>query len=166
MNFMELARNRFAVRKFSDKAVEEEKLAHILEVGNLAPTAKNNQPQRIYVLKSEESLKKLAELTHCGYSAGLIFVDENRKNPLEESVHSGVEDVSIVATHIMLAADEVGLATCRCNYFSNSRLEETFNLPKNERAVLIMPIGYAADNVKPTALHTKRKALGDIVKIL
>lgn len=171
MNFMELARIRFAVRKFSDKAVEEEKLAHILEVGNLAPTAKNNQPQRIYVLKSEESLKKLAELTHCGYGAGLVLLftyndDEDWKNPQETGVHSGIEDVSIVATHIMLAAAEVGLATCWCTYFSNSRLEETFNLPKNERSVLIMPVGYAADNVKPTTLHTKRKALGDIVQIL
>lgn len=171
MNFMELARSRFAVRKFSDKPVEEEKLAHILEVGNLAPTAKNIQPQRIYVLKSSEALKKLSELTHCGYGAKLVLLftynaDEDWKNPLEEGIHSGVEDVSIVATHIMLAAAEVGLGTCWCNYFSNSRLEETFNLPKNERAVLIMPIGYAADNAKPTALHTKRKSLDEIVRTL
>jgi nitroreductase len=62
-SFLELAKERYSVKGFSDKAVEEDKLAKILEAGNVAPTAKNNQPQRIYVLKSEEALKKARELT-------------------------------------------------------------------------------------------------------
>ena len=41
MGFMELAKKRFAVRKFSDVAVEQDKLDQILEAGNVAPTAKN-----------------------------------------------------------------------------------------------------------------------------
>ena len=54
MDFMELAKKRYSVRKFSDKSVEKEKLEQILEAGNIAPTAKNQQPQRVYVLQSEE----------------------------------------------------------------------------------------------------------------
>ena len=59
MDFTELAQARYSVRKFSDKAVEPEVLKRILEAGLLAPTAKNNQPQRIYVLQSKEALDKL-----------------------------------------------------------------------------------------------------------
>ena len=54
--------------------VKDDKLEHILEVGNLAPTAKNNQPQRICILKSEELLKKLSEPTHCVYGANLVLL--------------------------------------------------------------------------------------------
>ena len=50
MEFMELAKKRYSVRKFSDKPVEKDKLEQILEAGNIAPTAKNQQPQRVYVL--------------------------------------------------------------------------------------------------------------------
>lgn len=54
MDFIELSKKRFTVRKFSDVTVEKEKLDKMLEAGNTAPTAKNLQPQRIYVLQSKK----------------------------------------------------------------------------------------------------------------
>ena len=44
MDFLELAKERYSVRKFSDKKVEREKLDAILEAGRCAPTAVNYQP--------------------------------------------------------------------------------------------------------------------------
>ena len=171
MDFMDVAKKRYSVRKFSDKPVEKEKMEQILEAGNIAPTAKNQQPQRVYVLQSEDALSKLGELTHCAYGAKTVLLftyneDEEWKNPLEEGVHSGVEDVSIVATHVMLRAAELGLDTCWCNYFANSKLEEAFGIPENEKSVLIMPVGYAAEDAKPTPLHETYKDLTTTVKYL
>lgn len=168
---MELAKRRYSVRKFTDKQVEQEKLDAILAAGNIAPTAKNLQPQRIYVLQSTESLAKLDTLTHCRYGAKTVLLftynlDEDWKNPLEEGVHSGVEDVSIVATHIMLAAAEQGLDTCWCNYFSNTKLETLFELPANEKSVLIMPIGYADEAARPAPTHETKKNLSETVKVI
>ena len=169
MEFLELAKKRYSVRKFSDKPVEAGKLAKLLEAGNIAPTAKNQQPQRIYVIQTPENLAKLAKITPCLYGAktALIFAyDENEewKNPLEKGIHSGVQDVSIVATHIMLAAEELGLGTCWVNYFSNSEAEKAFSLPENEKAVLIMPIGYAAADSVPAPGHAACKPLEKTVK--
>ena len=50
MDFLELAKNRFSLRKFSDKKVEKEKIDYILAAMQAAPTAVNFQPQRILVL--------------------------------------------------------------------------------------------------------------------
>ena len=50
MEFEEIIRKRTSVRKFSNKKLENEKLDKILEAGRLAPTAKNNQPKKIYVV--------------------------------------------------------------------------------------------------------------------
>lgn len=47
MTFMELAKRRYAVRRYSDKPVSKETLVRILEAGNIAPTAMNFQPHRI-----------------------------------------------------------------------------------------------------------------------
>ncbi|EEB35636.1 hypothetical protein ANHYDRO_01504 [Anaerococcus hydrogenalis DSM 7454] len=47
MEFIELVKNRFSCKSFSDKKVEDEKLDLILQAGRFAPTAKNNQIQRI-----------------------------------------------------------------------------------------------------------------------
>ena len=51
--FLDLAKERYSVRKFTERQVEQDKLEKILEAGNVAPTAVNYQPQRIYVLQSE-----------------------------------------------------------------------------------------------------------------
>ena len=171
MTFTERADKRFTVRKFTDKQVEKEKLEAVLQAGNKAPTAKNQQPQKIYVLQSESALDKLAQLTQCGYGAKtvLVFAYDTEKqwhNPLEEGVHSGVEDVSIVATYMMLQAAELGLSTCWVNFFANSKLEQVFDLPETEKAVLIMPIGYAPEGTKPFATHEEKKDLAEIVKYL
>ena len=69
MEFMKLAAQRYSVRKFSDAPVEPEKLSAVLEAGNVAPTAKNLQPQRIYVLSSVEALEKVDGLTRCRFGA-------------------------------------------------------------------------------------------------
>ena len=45
MDFIELSKKRYSVRKFSDKKVEQSKLDLILEAGRVAPTAVNYQPQ-------------------------------------------------------------------------------------------------------------------------
>lgn len=171
MDFMELSKKRFSVRKYSDKPIEAEKLNKILEAGNTAPTAKNLQPHRIYVLKSKEALDKLDALTHCRYGAGTVLLfaynqDEDWKNPKEESVHSGIEDVSIVATHIMLQAAELDVDTTWCNFFGNTELEKAFGLPENEKSVLIMPLGYRAEDAAPAPMHELKKDLGEIVKYL
>ena len=41
MDFMELASQRFSVRSFSDKPVEQEKIDLVLKAAQLAPTAVN-----------------------------------------------------------------------------------------------------------------------------
>ena len=173
MTFLELAKSRYSVRKFTDQKVEKEKLDKILEAGNIAPTAKNIQPQRVYVIQSEEALKKLSELTPCVFGASTVILlayDKQTEwtNPFEseKGIHSGVEDVSIVATHMMLEAIEQGLGTCWVNYFPNSKVEELFDLPDNEKSVLLLLVGYIAEDSKPTANHESCKSLNEYVKYL
>lgn len=171
MNFMELAKTRYSVRKFDDRPVEKETLDLILEAGNVAPTGCNYQPQRIYVVQSEEKIAKLNGLSKCIFGAKTVLLftynkDEDWKNPLENGVHSGVQDVSIVASHIMLEAWELGVGTCWVNYFANSRLEKELGLPENERAVLLMPMGYPAEDSVPLKLHEKLKNIDETVRFI
>ena len=59
MEFENIIRIRTSVRKFCDQNLEQAKLDKILEAGRLAPTAKNNQPFRIYVVNSEDGKQLL-----------------------------------------------------------------------------------------------------------
>lgn len=160
------------MRKFSDQPIEQEKLNLILEAGNVAPTGCNYQPQRIYVVQSAEKIAKLNEISRCIFGAKTVLLftyntDEDWQNPLEAGIRAGVEDVSIVATHIMLEAWELGIGTCWVNYFANSRLEQELGLPANERSVLLMPIGYpAADSAPLEKMHCVYKKIDETVQFI
>lgn len=171
MSFMDLARERYSVRKFSDRPVEQEKLDRILEAARIAPTGHNSQPWRVYVLRSPEALEKVNALSRCIFGAPLVLLfvydrTEEWKNPLEEGVHAGVEDVSIVATHAMFAAWELGVGSIWVNFFPNTELERAFDLPEQERSVLLMPLGYAAEDAHPSHLHNESRPLDELVRYL
>jgi len=168
MDFLTLARERYSVRAFSDKPIEPEKMERILEAGRLAPTACNNQPQRIYVLKSQEALTKINSLSRCIFGAPVVLLfayDTAREwnSPLEAGIHAGDQDVSIVATHMMLEAWELGIGSCWVNLFPNTKTAEAFGLPDTVRPVLLMPIGYAAEGAKPAPRHFQSKDLTELV---
>ena len=62
MELLELLKERYSVRKYSDRPVEQEKLDKIIEAAMVAPSAKNFQPVRIYVLKSEEAIARITDV--------------------------------------------------------------------------------------------------------
>lgn len=107
MEFSEVIKNRYSCKKFDSRQIEKEQLDQILEAGRLAPTAKNLQEQRIYVVQSPEGLEKIDKITPCRYGAPTVLAVAFDKNnvfvyPGGER-DSGIEDASIVATHMLLA---------------------------------------------------------------
>ncbi len=171
MNFTELAKARYSVRKFAPTPVPPEKLNAVLEAARLAPTAKNLQAYHIYVVQTPAEMEKMRTLTPCHYGAPAVLIFT--KNTQEEWHHpqlpeqmSGVQDASIVATHAMLAATEQGLGTCWLNFFSPQAVSRAYNLPDHEIPVLLMPIGYAAGDCAPADRHTDRKDLKELVTYL
>ncbi|MBR3631915.1 MAG: nitroreductase family protein [Elusimicrobiaceae bacterium] len=171
MNFTELAKARYSVRQFSDRPVEPEKLNTVLEAARLAPTAKNLQPFHIYVVQSAEGMKKMRMLTPCHYDAPVVLIftkdtQQEWRHPQLPDVVSGVEDVSIAATHAMFAASEQGLGTCWLNFFSPDEVSSAYNLPKNEVPVVLLPLGYATESCVPADRHTLRKQLTELVSYL
>lgn len=159
MSFIELAKARYSIRKFSDKPVEPEKLEQILEAGRIAPTAKNLHPEKVYVLQTEEALNKLKELSRCIYGAPMalmICYDENLAwhNSRRPGYDSGEMDASIVTTHMMLQAWELGIGSCWVGMFDDKELSEAFNLPENIKPAILLPMGYPADDCGPNeAMH-------------
>lgn len=167
MDFLELAQARYSCKKFDSRTVSKEQLEKVLEAGRLAPTAKNNQPQHIYVLQSEESLAKVDQLTPCRYGAPVVLaVAHDTGNVFHypgDKYDSGAEDAAIVATHLVLGAKAVGLDTCWLNFFDPDKAKELLQLPENEEVTILIDLGYAAEGVRPLANHASRKPLAETV---
>lgn len=171
MEFTEVVRNRFSCKKYdSGKAVPNDKINAVLEAGRLAPTAKNLQEQKIYVIQSAEMLKKVDEVTPCRYGAPVVLcVAFNKKNVYSypgNKRDSGIEDAAIVATHMVLASENEGLNSCWVNNFNPEVLAQKLGLPEDEEILMLMDLGYAAEGAKPLANHGSRKPLSETVKFI
>ena len=168
MTFFELAKSRYSVRNFQNTPVEEEKLNLILEAGRIAPTACNNQPQKIYVAKSKESREKLASVCPCTFDAPVILVvcydhTRNWKSKLMPGYESGETDAAIVCTHMMLQAADLGIGSCWVGYFNAQAISDALGLPEQVTVSALLPIGYAAENAKPAPLHTQYRSFADTI---
>lgn len=170
MEFFDVLRDRYSCKKYDDRSIPKEKLDAILEAGRLAPTAKNLQEQRIYVASTPEALAKIDSATPCRYGAPVAVVVAYDKNNVftypGDRVNSGVEDATIVATHMMLAAYDQGVDSCWLNYFDPDKLARDLGLPENEEIVMILDLGFAAEGAGPLPNHGSRKPLSDTVKYI
>lgn len=159
MTFLELAKERYSVRSFQKKMIDDEELEKILEAGNLAPTACNKQPQKVYVVKSEELRKALSEVSPCTFGAPLILVlgydtSLDWKNKRMPGYSSGETDTAIVGTHMMLEAWELGIGSCWVGMFRAEDVARVLQLPENIRVTALMPMGYPTEEAKPIELHS------------
>lgn len=168
MEFANLAENRYSLRKFDKRQVEKEKIELILNAGRLAPTACNNQPQRILVIDNEEAVAKFKKCTPCHFDAPmalLICYDKNLSwKRSYDGYDSGDTDASIVGTHMMLQAAELGLGTTWVGYFNPEAVKDEFSLPENLVPAAFFPLGYPAEDAQPNEKqHYSRKPLEETV---
>ena len=170
MDFLKLAAQRYSCKAYDGRQVEQDKLSAILEAGRLAPTAKNGQEQRVYVIQSPEGLAKIDKLTPCRYGAPTVLAVAYDKAVVYSypggNRNMGAEDADIVANHMMLAAADLGVDSCWLNRFDPEVARVELGLPEHEELILLLDRGYAAPGAGPLPNHTARKSLSDTVRYL
>ena len=170
MSFLELAEKRYSCKRFDGKQIKPEELEYILQAGRLAPTAKNLQEQHVYVIQSEEGLKRVDRLTPCRYGAPTVLCVAFHKDEVFTypggKRDSGIEDASIVATHMMLAAADTGVDSCWLNLFDPEQAAKELGLPEYEEVLMLLDLGYAAEGQEPLKNHYSRKELSETVSYM
>ena len=171
-DFLQLAKDRYSVRKFADREVEQEKIYKIVEAGIKAPTACNLQPFKIWVAKSEDAKNKINKANKFPFvhQAPVLIVVGSKNEEAWVRKFDGKNfadiDASIVATHIMLAIHDLGLGTTWIGHFDEKLLKEQFEEMKDYNLIAIFPVGYIADDCVPAKGHSEYRVYDEIVKEL
>lgn len=170
MEFSEVIKERYSVRKFSAQKVEDEKIAQILAAARLAPTAVNMQPQRYYVITGAEEREKMKQCTKYTFDAPLFLLICYDKDACWERSYDGAKsgetDASIVTTYMMLKLVELGLGCTWVGYFDPAAMRREYQLPDNLIPHALLPIGYPAADAEPSARHPQRKPAEEITTYL
>ena len=169
MDFLELSKERFSCRKFSNKPVEQDKIDKIIDSALFAPTAVNKQPFKIFVAKSDKA-EKLKKATPYTFDAPLfLIVGANKEKAYVRNFDNknfAEIDSTIAATHIMLEVQDLGLGTTWVGYFDEKILKSEFPQIKDYDITAIFPIGYPAENVEISPMHYLSKSKDELVELI
>ena len=162
MEYGQLIRDRYSVRQFSERPVEDDLVAAILEAARVAPTAVNKQPQRILVVRGDEALAKMDECTRCRFGAPVVLVltyDMTVAARHPDVADFGMVDIAIVGDHMSLAAEELGVHSCWVGLIDPPELRRQFDVPQTYKIVAVMPLGYPSERSRPSRLHRMRQGV-------
>ena len=165
MEFFDVIEQRYSMRGFEDKEVEQEKLDKILKAAQLAPTGVNFQPFKVVVIdtkKYKEELKGIYSpdwFTQAPIALCVVASKERAWTRKYDDKNIADIDATIVMTHMILAAEDVGLNTCFIAAFKPDKAREFLDLDDEWEPVLFTPLGYG--NAEPR--DTPRKSIDELV---
>lgn len=166
--------NRQSDRKYSEKAVEKEKLERIVEAGRMSPSACNAQPWKFIVVTEPGLLKEVAEAASAKLLGMNSFVTQapvqivivREKPNFSSKVGATIKnkdysliDIGIAAENICLQAEADGLGSCIIGWFDEKMLRKILKIPGSKRVELIITLGYSLSDQR----EKRRKPEGETV---
>lgn len=161
---------RKSIRKYKNKRISDEIINELLDAARKAPSAKNVQSHKYFIVKDKVVKNKLIEVGAFKQpyvnDAPLIIIccADPSQYPKsvdvdETPINYAFIDLSIAASFLVLRATELGLGTVFVAWIYRDKIKEILNLPKNYIIPFIIPIGYPSEDPMPKP----RKDLKEII---
>ncbi len=180
MELKEAIKARRSIRNYTDEKVPEEVVREIVETARFAPSWKNGQIARYYVVEDAALKQKIADSCVMGftYNTGtltraaaivvLAYVEKRSGYEKDGSYTTSKEnawemfDAGIAAQTFCLAAADKGVGTCIMGIFDDKAVAEAISLPEGQRVGALIAMGYGAEAPQPPM----RKDVEELVTFL
>jgi nitroreductase len=173
MEFQELISARRSVRKY-EKGIDHESLVGILEKARRAPSWKNQQTARCYIVETPETLEDFRAAVLPSFNqnssakAALIvttfikdIVGFNDGIPVNEIGNGwGAYDLGLHDAYLILAAKDAGYDTLIMGIRDAEAIRKRLGIPENEEIMSVIAVGKAGEE---PALRP-RKTLEEVVR--
>ena len=177
MEFQKLIEERRTIRKYSPESrITKEDLLAVIRAAQEAPSWKNSQTGRYYVVMSPEMLEKvrkdcLPEFNQKNSANAPVlivtaFVNTrsgfSREGVAENEVGEGwgCYDLGLQNENLVLKAKDMGLDTLIMGIRNSEKLREYLEIPASQEVVSVIAVGYGATRPEMPA----RKNVEDIAK--
>ena len=169
MSFFELIKKRVSIRSFRDRPIPEEHVQKLLKAANQAPSAGNLQAYEVVVVTNSGVKEDLVKASHGQKFVGkapVVFAflqDEERSREKygDRARLYSIQDGTISATYLQLAAVELGLGSCWVGAFNESEVAESLGTTK--RPIALIPVGYPS---RSSSKDSPRREIEDLVRFL
>jgi nitroreductase len=171
MDFTRVISGRESIRSYDPtKPVDKATLERILEAGRIAPSAANRQPWRFILVSSREVLTQVRRCYQKTWfqDAPHVLIVAGRTGEAwarQDGWNSIETDLTIAMDHMVLAAENEGVATCWISNFEPGVLRTALSFSAEDRVYAITPLGYSRPGFTKKG-QRQRKALSEVVKYL
>ncbi|MDD3407277.1 MAG: nitroreductase family protein [Methanomicrobium sp.] len=150
--FYDFISTRSSVRIFSGNPVSDEEIEFIIKCASRAPSAGNRESWDVVVVKDESIKEDLFDAAfsqeHIKSAPVVLAVCANYIRSMsqygERGILYAVEDASIAATYMMLAAHSLNLHTCWTGAFDDETVSEILGLMQHARPVALLAVGHGS----------------------
>lgn len=176
MDFDTVINARRSIRKFHNKKVERKHIEEMLQSAIMAPSWKNSQTARYYVIENEEMLtrikaeclppfnaenvKEAPVLIVTSFIKNCSGYDKTGEPSNELGNYWGAYDLGLHNQNLILKATELGLGTLILGIRKEDMFRKLLNIPTAEIIVSVIAVGYP--NISPAV--PKRYQVSDITK--
>lgn len=175
MNLQEALETRRSVRKYLTKPIDKALIDQMIEAAILAPSWKNSQVTRYYVIQTQDILEKVKRtLPEFNYQnvkdAPTLIVTtivlnrsgfERDGNPTNELGNGwGYYDCGLHNMNLLLKATELGIATLVMGIRDEKEIKKLLGIDNHESVVSVIALGYP--DMHPS--QPQRKSVEDITK--
>lgn len=175
MNLDEIALRRRSVRKYqADKKISKEQIVELLKFAQQAPSWKNSQTGRYYIVFDEEKLKEVRNallpqnqivtkdvntLIVTSFVKNRSGFDKNGAPDNELGNGWGCYDLGLQNAFLLLKAAELGIDSIILGLRDAQQLRNILNIPNTEEIVSVIALGYRAEE---EIIAPARKNIEDI----
>lgn len=166
VDFFDLVANRHSVRAYKNEVLPDNMVVKILSAANRAPSARNLQSYKIFVVLKKEDKKKLVIATHDqnfieDASIVLIFCADlisAKACGIRGTELYCIQDATIACTYSQLATHALGLSSVWIGSFDEEMIHRFFSIDSNFKPVSMLAIGFPDEEPE----KTNRKSLNEI----
>jgi nitroreductase len=168
LDVFEAIKERRSIRSYTDEKVSEQDVERLIEAARWAPSAGNIQPWEFVVVKDMETKRKLS-----GAALNQTFIEKvpvvivvcadvarssRGYGSRGEHLYS-IQDTAAATENILLAAQQLGLATCWVGAFRENEVAKAVKAPRNLKPVAIVSVGHPAER----QMIPQRRSFSEIV---
>lgn len=157
---LQLVQERRSIRRYTDVKVDKSLLEKIAKVGMFAPSSYGQNPVEFVIVDEKEKLEAIAKAKKIGApsvraaSAAVVVIVDTSKGEL------WIEDSSVAAGYILLAAENYGLGACwnqirdrkGQQVSAGEEIREILGIPSKYAVLCVISMGYKAEQKAP---HTE-----------
>lgn len=148
-DFLGFLTSRSSVRQYGDEPVPESAIRYILDCASTAPSAGNLEAWDVVLVMDDEARLCLQDAAfgqeHIGQAPLIVVVCANYIRSMsqygERGILYAVQDATIAATYMMLAAHAQNLHSCWTGAFDEEEVRTMLTLPQHVRPISLLAIG-------------------------